>query len=103
MRTQGLEIGLETTNIKTADFSWHTSFIYSRAKNEITKLLTSPNIADMVGYNSSDATAAGNPVEGRDLQAHPLAGPRLLAQLLVGQFCSAGHDSLKPKKEPNWT
>ena len=59
MRTHGLEIGLETTNIKTDDFSWRTSFIYSRAKNEITKLLTSPNIADMVGYNSSDATSAG--------------------------------------------
>ena len=59
MRIKGLELGLETTNIKTADFSWRTSFIYSRAKNEITKLLTSPNIADMVGYNSSDATAAG--------------------------------------------
>ena len=59
MRTHGLEIGLETTNIKTDDFSWRTSFIYSRAKNEITKLLTSPNISDMVGYNSSDATSAG--------------------------------------------
>ena len=59
MQINGLELGLETTNVKTADFSWHTSFIYSRAKNEITKLLTSPNIADMVGYNSSDATAAG--------------------------------------------
>ena len=59
MRIKGLELGLETTNIKTADFSWRTSFIYSRAKNEVTKLLTSPNISDMVGYNSSDATAAG--------------------------------------------
>ena len=59
MQINGLELGLETTNVKTADFSWHTSFIYSRAKNEITKLLTSPNISDMVGYNSSDATAAG--------------------------------------------
>ncbi|EGD33177.1 SusC/RagA family TonB-linked outer membrane protein [Capnocytophaga sp. oral taxon 338] len=59
MRIHGLEIGLETTNIKTDDFSWRTSFVYSRAKNEVTKLLTSPNISDMVGYNSSDATSAG--------------------------------------------
>ena len=59
MRTRGLEIGLETTNIKTEDFSWRTSFIYSRAKNEITKLLTSPNISDMVGYDSNDDTAIG--------------------------------------------
>ena len=59
MLTRGLEIGLETTNIKTDDFSWRTSFIYSRAKNEVTKLLTRPNIADMVGYDSSDDTAAG--------------------------------------------
>ena len=59
MLTRGLEIGLETTNIKTGDFSWRTSFIYSRAKNEVTKLLTRPNIADMVGYDSSDDTAAG--------------------------------------------
>ena len=59
MRTYGVELGLETTNIRTEDFSWRTSFIYSRAKNEITKLLTRPNIADMVGYDSSDDTAAG--------------------------------------------
>ena len=59
MQINGLELGLETTNIKTADFSWRTSFIYSRAKNEITKLLTSPNISDMVGYNSSNANTAG--------------------------------------------
>lgn len=59
MQIKGLELGLETTNIKTDDFSWRTSFIYSRAKNEITKLLTSPNIADMVGYNSSNANTAG--------------------------------------------
>ena len=59
MRTQGLEIGLETTNIKTADFSWRTSFVYSRATNEVTKLLTNPTIQDMVGYNSKKATSQG--------------------------------------------
>ena len=42
LRIRGVELGLETTNIKTKDFSWKTSFIYSRSKNEITKLLTNP-------------------------------------------------------------
>ena len=59
MRIRGLEIGLETTNIKTADFSWRTSFVYSRATNEVTKLLTNPTIQDMVGYNSQNATSQG--------------------------------------------
>ena len=59
MRTQGLELGLETTNVKTADFSWKTSFVYSRSTNEVTKLLTNPTIQDMVGYNSKKATSQG--------------------------------------------
>ena len=59
MRIRGLEIGLETTNIKTTDFSWRTSFVYSRATNEVTKLLTNPTIQDMVGYNSQNATSQG--------------------------------------------
>ena len=59
MRIRGLEIGLETTNIKTTDFSWRTSFVYSRATNEVTKLLTNPTIQDMVGYNSQSATSQG--------------------------------------------
>ena len=59
MRIRGLEIGLETTNIKTADFSWKTSFIYSRAKNEITELLTTPTIRDMIGYSTSATSQGG--------------------------------------------
>ena len=59
MRIRGLEVGLETTNIKTADFSWKTSFIYSRAKNEITKLLTTPTIRDMIGYSTSATSQGG--------------------------------------------
>ena len=59
MRTHGVELGLETTNIQTENFSWRTSFVYSRSKNEVTKLLTSPNISDMVGYNYRDDTAIG--------------------------------------------
>ena len=59
MRIHGLEIGLETTNLKTADFSWKTSFIYSRAKNEITELLTTPTIRDMIGYSTSATSQGG--------------------------------------------
>lgn len=59
MRIRGLEIGLETTNLKTADFSWNTSFIYSRAKNEITELLTTPTIRDMIGYSTSATSQGG--------------------------------------------
>ena len=59
MHIRGLEIGLETTNIKTADFSWKTSFIYSRAKNEITELLTTPTIRDMIGYSTSATSQGG--------------------------------------------
>jgi tonB-linked outer membrane protein, susC/ragA family len=59
MRIRGLEIGLETTNLKTADFSWKTSFIYSRAKNEITELLTTPTIRDMIGYSTSATSQGG--------------------------------------------
>ena len=56
MRIQGLEFGLETTNIKTADFSWKTSFIHSHATNKITKLLTAPTIKDMTGYSTSNGS-----------------------------------------------
>ena len=59
MRIRGIEVGLETTNIKTPDFSWKTSFIYSRAKNEITKLLTTPTIRDMIGYSTSATSQGG--------------------------------------------
>lgn len=59
MHIRGLEIGLETTNLKTADFSWKTSFIYSRAKNEITELLTTPTISDMIGYSTSATSQGG--------------------------------------------
>ena len=51
MQTQGLEAGLETINIKTEDFSWKTSLVYSRAINKIAKLNTAPTVGDMVGYS----------------------------------------------------
>ena len=36
-----------------------TSFVYSRATNEVTKLLTNPTIQNMMGYNSQNATSQG--------------------------------------------
>lgn len=69
MRIRGLEIGLETTNLKTADFSWKTSFIYSRAKNEITELLTTPTIRDMIGYSTSATSQGGFAREGYPLKS----------------------------------
>ena len=53
LKSRGLEIGLETTNIKTADFTWKTSFVHSYNTNEITKLNTAPTIGDMVGYTGT--------------------------------------------------
>ena len=69
MRIRGLEIGLETTNLKTADFSWKTSFIYSRAKNEITELLTTPTIRDMIGYSTSATSQGGFARAGYSLKS----------------------------------
>ncbi|MDO4881282.1 MAG: SusC/RagA family TonB-linked outer membrane protein [Capnocytophaga sp.] len=69
MRIRGLEVGLETTNVKTKDFSWRTSFIYSRAKNEITKLLTTPTVRDMIGYSTSATSQGGFAREGYPLKS----------------------------------
>ncbi len=48
MKSKGVEVSLSTTNIKTKDFSWSTSFIYSHTSNVITKLRTSANVTDLV-------------------------------------------------------
>ncbi len=39
MKSNGVELSLTTTNIKTKDFSWSTNFIYSHTKNEVTDFL----------------------------------------------------------------
>ena len=69
MRIRGVELGLETTNIKTSDFSWKTSFVYSRATNEVTKLLTAPTIRDMIGYSTTSSSPAGFAKEGYPLKS----------------------------------
>jgi TonB-linked SusC/RagA family outer membrane protein len=38
IRNSGIEIGLNTTNIKTSDFKWSTSFNYSKNNNKIIDL-----------------------------------------------------------------
>ncbi len=51
MKSDGVEISLSTTNIKTKDFSWTTNFIYSHTHNIVTKLETSKRIIDLVSGN----------------------------------------------------
>lgn len=48
MKSNGVELSLTTTNIKTKDFSWSTNFIYSHTKNEVTDLLTSQRVIDLI-------------------------------------------------------
>lgn len=48
MKSSGLELSLNTTNIKTEDFTWSTSFIYSHTHNEVTDLKTSKRMIDLV-------------------------------------------------------
>lgn len=35
VRNKGIEVSLRTINIKTSDFTWETSFVFSRNKNEV--------------------------------------------------------------------
>ena len=48
MKSNGVELSLTTQNIKTADFSWTTNFIYSHTHNEVTELETTKRIIDLV-------------------------------------------------------
>lgn len=41
MKSSGLELSLSTVNIKTKDFRWNTSFIFTKTHNEISKLNSS--------------------------------------------------------------
>lgn len=54
MKSNGIELSLSTTNIKTKDFNWETNFIYSWTHNEITSLFSQARIIDLVqgtGYS----------------------------------------------------
>ena len=53
MKSNGVELSLSTTNLKTKDFSWKTNFIYSYVHNEITDLKARSrmiNFISGVGY-----------------------------------------------------
>lgn len=48
MITKGLELSLTTRNIRTDNFSWTTTFNYSKFNQEITKLEYNPNVFELV-------------------------------------------------------
>ncbi|MBS7246604.1 MAG: SusC/RagA family TonB-linked outer membrane protein [Bacteroidales bacterium] len=48
MSSKGVELTLSTTNIKTDNFKWTTSFIYSHSSNVVTSLTTSQRVIDLV-------------------------------------------------------
>ncbi|MDR0733000.1 MAG: SusC/RagA family TonB-linked outer membrane protein [Dysgonamonadaceae bacterium] len=48
LQADGVEIGLLTRNIVTADFAWNTSFIFTRQSNKITDLDSKTRMLDLV-------------------------------------------------------
>ena len=48
MKSNGVELSLSTTNIKTKNFTWTTSFIYSHTHNEVTTLDSNRRVIDLV-------------------------------------------------------
>ena len=51
MMSGGLELSITSQNIKTKDFNWTTSFIYSYTHSEITKLYNQGRMIDLVSGN----------------------------------------------------
>jgi TonB-linked SusC/RagA family outer membrane protein len=54
MTTRGFEFSINSTNIKTEDFSWNTTLNYSMFDQEITKLSDRPNVLDMVDFTGGN-------------------------------------------------
>ena len=48
MRSTGCEFTISTVNVKTKDFKWTTDWIFGWAENEITKLDSRSNVAELV-------------------------------------------------------
>ena len=48
MKSNGFELSLTTTNIKTRDFNWVTNLIYSHTQNIVTELLSTRRVIDLV-------------------------------------------------------
>ena len=54
MKSSGIEVTLSTRNIARPDFKWSSNFTFSYAKNEITNLISSTNLMNLVsGLNYS--------------------------------------------------
>lgn len=51
MKTSGMDISLQTDNIRNRNFSWSTQLGFSFYNQEITRLLNHPNTFDMVAGN----------------------------------------------------
>ncbi|MCQ2146566.1 MAG: TonB-dependent receptor, partial [Bacteroidales bacterium] len=62
MKSDGVEVSLTTTNVKTKDFSWTTNFIYSHSHNEVTDLKTTVRMIDLITGNGF--AQEGYPVRG---------------------------------------
>ena len=60
MHSDGVEISLTTTNIKTRDFTWSTNFIYSHSHNEVTELENQVRMIDLI--SGTGFTRKGYPV-----------------------------------------
>ena len=70
MKSNGVELSLSTTNIRTEDFTWTSNFIYSHTHNEVTKLENRQRIIDLV--SGSGFALEGHPV--RSLFSIPFKG-----------------------------
>ena len=70
MKSNGVEIALNTVNIKTKDFTWTTDLIYSHMHNEVTELNTLNRMYDYI--SGSGFTMPGYPQ--RSLFSIPFMG-----------------------------
>lgn len=70
MKSDGFELSLSTTNIRTKDFRWETNIIYSHARNEVTDLQTVERVIDLV--SGSGFAQEGYPV--RSIFSIPFEG-----------------------------
>lgn len=51
MKSSGFELSLSAQTLKTRDFDWHTTFLYSHQSNEVTRLKNSTRVIDLVRGN----------------------------------------------------
>lgn len=62
MKSQGQELSIQTTNIKSRDLTWITNFIFSHVTTEVTSLMSQARTIDLIsGEASSGFTMKGYP------------------------------------------